>query len=58
MSSPDIAVILETSKELDRLRKEEEDVLFEINKMHKKLQSSPDRFFVRFQDVDLANDSP
>ncbi|CAL5370142.1 unnamed protein product [Camellia sinensis] len=42
MSSPDIAVILETSKELDRLRKEEEDVLFEINKMHKKLQSTPE----------------
>ncbi|XP_042062513.1 SAGA-associated factor 29 homolog A-like isoform X1 [Salvia splendens] len=40
MSSPDIAGILDSSKELDRLRKEQEDVLIEINKMHKKLISS------------------
>ncbi|KAL6960316.1 hypothetical protein U1Q18_041816 [Sarracenia purpurea var. burkii] len=40
MSSPDFAGLLESSKELDRLRKEQEDVLIEINKMHKKLQSS------------------
>lgn len=39
MSSPDITGILETSKELDRLRKELEDILQEINKLHKKLQS-------------------
>lgn len=39
MSSPDIAGILDSSKELDRLRKEQEDVLIEINKMHKKLIS-------------------
>ncbi|KAK4392942.1 SAGA-associated factor 29A [Sesamum angolense] len=39
MSSPDIAGILDNSKELDRLRKEQEEVLTEINKMHKKLQS-------------------
>jgi SAGA-associated factor 29 len=31
---------LENSKELDRLRKEQEDVLLDINKMHKKLQAS------------------
>lgn len=40
MSSPDIAGILDNSKELDRLRKEQEEVLLEINKMHKKLISS------------------
>ncbi|KAK9950233.1 hypothetical protein M0R45_005734 [Rubus argutus] len=39
MSSPDIAAILEKSKELDQLRKDQEDVLVEINKMHKKLQA-------------------
>lgn len=39
-SSPDIAGILENTKELDRLRKEQEEVLVEINKMHKKLQAS------------------
>ncbi|KAJ7974671.1 SGF29 tudor-like domain [Quillaja saponaria] len=42
MSSPDIAGILGNSKELDRLRKEQEDVLIEINKMHKKLQATPE----------------
>ncbi|KAI3474930.1 hypothetical protein Pfo_030241 [Paulownia fortunei] len=42
MSSPDIAGILDNSKELDRLRKELEEVLLEINKMHKKLQSTPE----------------
>lgn len=40
MSSPDISGILDLSKELDRLRKDQEDILLEINKMHKKLQSS------------------
>lgn len=40
MSTPDIAGILEKSKELDQLRKEQEDVLIDINKMHKKLQTS------------------
>ncbi|KAL2320181.1 hypothetical protein Fmac_029150 [Flemingia macrophylla] len=39
MSSPDIGSILENSKELDRVRKEEEEVLGEINKLHKKLQT-------------------
>ncbi|KAK9272696.1 hypothetical protein L1049_003073 [Liquidambar formosana] len=42
MSSPDIAGILDNSKDLDRLRKEQEDVLNEINKMHKKLQTTPE----------------
>ncbi|KAI5651167.1 hypothetical protein M9H77_37172 [Catharanthus roseus] len=42
MSSPDIGKILDNSKELDRLRKEQEEVLLEINKMHKKLQSTPE----------------
>ncbi|VVB04225.1 unnamed protein product [Arabis nemorensis] len=41
-SSPDIAGILDNTKELDRLRKEQEDVLVEINKMHKKLQATPE----------------
>jgi small-conductance mechanosensitive channel len=39
-SSPDIVSILENSKELDRLRKDQEDILSEINKLHKKLQTS------------------
>ncbi|KAJ8750289.1 hypothetical protein K2173_014204 [Erythroxylum novogranatense] len=42
MSSPDISGILEKSKELDRLRIEQENVLQEINKMHKKLQTTPE----------------
>ncbi|XP_054803769.1 SAGA-associated factor 29 homolog A-like isoform X2 [Prosopis cineraria] len=42
MSSPEIAGILDNSKELDQLRKEQEDVLIEINKMHKKLQTTPE----------------
>ncbi|AED94562.1 SGF29 tudor-like domain-containing protein [Arabidopsis thaliana] len=42
MSSPDIVGILENTKELDRLRKDQEEVLVEINKMHKKLQASPE----------------
>lgn len=42
MSAPDISSILENSKELDRLRKEQEDVLTDINKMHKKLQTTPE----------------
>ncbi|XP_021813950.1 uncharacterized protein LOC110756797 isoform X1 [Prunus avium] len=42
MSSPDIAGILDKSKELDQLRKDQEEVLVEINKMHKKLQATPE----------------
>ncbi|CAI9111141.1 OLC1v1011283C1 [Oldenlandia corymbosa var. corymbosa] len=41
-SSPDLGKILENAKELDRVRKEQEDVLMDINKLHKKLQSSPE----------------
>ncbi|CAN7044881.1 unnamed protein product [Brassica rapa subsp. trilocularis] len=41
-STPDITGILENTKELDRFRKEQEEVLVEINKIHKKLQSSPE----------------
>ncbi|KAK3183669.1 hypothetical protein Dsin_030955 [Dipteronia sinensis] len=40
--STDVAEILEKSRELDRLRKEQEDVLLEINKLHKKLQATPE----------------
>lgn len=45
MSSPDIAGILDKSKELDQLRKEQEEVLIDINKMHKKLQASESLFY-------------
>ncbi|KAF8088412.1 hypothetical protein N665_0543s0022 [Sinapis alba] len=41
-STPNITGILEITNELDRLRKEQEEVLVEINKMHMKLQSSPE----------------
>ncbi|KAG8048429.1 hypothetical protein GUJ93_ZPchr0009g442 [Zizania palustris] len=33
----DIASLLEKAKELDQLRKEEDEVVTEINKMHKKI---------------------
>ncbi|XP_038717468.1 SAGA-associated factor 29 homolog B-like isoform X1 [Tripterygium wilfordii] len=42
MSSPDITTILENSRVLDRIRKDQEEVLVEINKMHKKLQTTPE----------------
>ncbi|KAK9689411.1 hypothetical protein RND81_09G057700 [Saponaria officinalis] len=42
MSATEINSILDHSKELDRLRKEQEDILSEINKLHKKLQTSPE----------------
>ncbi|KAM7509863.1 hypothetical protein LguiB_008738 [Lonicera macranthoides] len=42
MSSPDITGLLDNTKELDRLRKEQEEVLTEINKLHKKLQNTPE----------------
>ncbi|XP_016903292.1 SAGA-associated factor 29 homolog A isoform X2 [Cucumis melo] len=41
MSSFDIDGILGNTKELDRLRKEQEVVVLEINKMHKKLLATP-----------------
>lgn len=42
MSTFEIASLLDNSKELDRLRKEQDDVLLEINKIHKKLQTTPE----------------
>ncbi|KAK1258153.1 hypothetical protein QJS04_geneDACA021106 [Acorus gramineus] len=47
----DVGGIFENSKELDRLRKEQEVVLSEINRIHKKLQSSesPRFCFVEIQ---------
>ncbi|KAI4339522.1 hypothetical protein MLD38_024461 [Melastoma candidum] len=42
MSSDDIAGILESSTQLDRLKKEQDAILTEINKLHKKLLSSPE----------------
>ncbi|XP_042496083.1 SAGA-associated factor 29 homolog A-like [Macadamia integrifolia] len=38
----DTANILELSRELDKLRKEQDVFLVEINKLHKKLQSTPE----------------
>lgn len=35
----DVASILDNAKELDRLKKELEEVFLDINKIHKKLQS-------------------
>ncbi|KAK4768444.1 hypothetical protein SAY87_003585 [Trapa incisa] len=42
MASPDIAGILDKAKDLDRLKKELEDVIVDINKIHKKLQANPE----------------
>lgn len=39
MSAADIGGILDNSKELERLRKDQGRVLMEIKKMHKKLQA-------------------
>ncbi|XP_074370986.1 SAGA-associated factor 29 homolog A-like [Apium graveolens] len=41
-TSADVSGIMDNAKELDRVRKEQEEVLIEINKMHKKLQSTPE----------------
>uniref|UniRef100_A0A0D3HTG9 SGF29 C-terminal domain-containing protein n=5 Tax=Oryza TaxID=4527 RepID=A0A0D3HTG9_9ORYZ len=38
----DIASLLDKAKELDQLRKEQDEVVTEINKMHKKILSSPE----------------
>ncbi|XP_043703674.1 SAGA-associated factor 29 homolog A-like isoform X2 [Telopea speciosissima] len=38
----DTATILELSRELDKLRKEQEGFVSEINRLHKKLQSNPE----------------
>ncbi|KAL9236249.1 hypothetical protein vseg_010943 [Gypsophila vaccaria] len=42
MSTTEMSSILENSKELDRLRKEQEDIVSEINKLHHKLLTSPE----------------
>ncbi|KAL3526368.1 hypothetical protein ACH5RR_011024 [Cinchona calisaya] len=42
MSSPDIRKILDNSEELDKLREDQQKVLLDINKMHRKLQSTPE----------------
>ncbi|XP_020107538.1 uncharacterized protein LOC109723537 isoform X1 [Ananas comosus] len=39
MSGVDMATLLEKSKELDQLRKEQEEVISEINKLHRKMLS-------------------
>ncbi|KAJ3671710.1 hypothetical protein LUZ60_007789 [Juncus effusus] len=41
-SGGDTAAILEKAKELDQLRKDQDDVFMEINKLHKKILSSPE----------------
>lgn len=38
MSGVDIATLLEKSKELDQLRKEQDEVISEINKLHRKMR--------------------
>ncbi|KAE8699663.1 Protein kinase G11A [Hibiscus syriacus] len=56
MSSPDIASILENSRELDRLRKDQEDVLAEINSFTRsfKLVKFSTFFWFSFRFHDLA----
>lgn len=41
-SGGDIAGLLDKAKELDQLRKEQDEVAIEINKMHKKILASPE----------------
>ncbi|KAH7852765.1 hypothetical protein Vadar_028996 [Vaccinium darrowii] len=50
MSSPDIVGMLENSKELDRLRRVQQEVLFEINTMHNKMHSTPPDVLQRYAD--------
>ncbi|KAH7852673.1 hypothetical protein Vadar_027737 [Vaccinium darrowii] len=50
MSSPDIAGMLETSEELDRLRKVQQEVLLEINTMHDKIRSATPDVLQRYGD--------
>lgn len=40
MSGVELTGLFEKAKELDQLRKDQEEVLAEINKIHKKLQNS------------------
>ncbi|CAM8962500.1 unnamed protein product [Rhodiola kirilowii] len=42
MSAPDTAAIIDSAKEIDRLRDELKEVIQEINKLHKKLQTNPE----------------
>lgn len=42
MSAVEVSSVFDMSKELDRLKKEQDDVLGEINKIHKKLQTTPE----------------
>lgn len=42
MSGFDVGTLFEKGKELDQLRKDQDDVLAEINKIYKKIQASPD----------------
>ncbi|GAB2278993.1 SAGA-associated factor 29 A [Dionaea muscipula] len=42
MSTPEMTNVVENCKELDQLRKAQEEVLLEINKMHKRLQTTPE----------------
>ncbi|KAL9673079.1 hypothetical protein QQ045_029332 [Rhodiola kirilowii] len=41
MTAPDIAAIIESTKEIDRLQDKLKDVIIEINTLHKKLQTNP-----------------
>uniref|UniRef100_A0A8R7UDV3 SGF29 C-terminal domain-containing protein n=1 Tax=Triticum urartu TaxID=4572 RepID=A0A8R7UDV3_TRIUA len=42
LAGGDVAGLLDKAKELDQLRKEQDDVATEINKIHKKIISSPE----------------
>ncbi|KAE9466435.1 hypothetical protein C3L33_01657, partial [Rhododendron williamsianum] len=53
MPSPDIARMLDNSKELDRLRRVQEEVLLEINNMHDRIRSSPE-VLQRYGDIFLT----
>ncbi|KAF9603263.1 hypothetical protein IFM89_034596 [Coptis chinensis] len=42
MGTVEMSSILDNSKELDRLKKDQDELLLEINKIHKKLQTTPE----------------
>ncbi|XP_008804219.2 SAGA-associated factor 29 homolog A-like [Phoenix dactylifera] len=54
MSGIEISELLEKSKELDLLRKQQDDHLQEINKIHKKLQSTPEAVAEKSGDIMLT----
>lgn len=61
MPSPDIARMLDNSKELDRLRRVQEEVLLEINNMHDRIRSCESLPYHRFKfqpSSDYANVTP